>query len=336
MNAPNPYLHPIGIVGSGISGLSCAQRLSRLGRSVQILDKGRSAGGRMATRMATCSEGELQFDHGAPRFSVRSPSLARTIDTLNHEGAVAPWAARSQGAGGHPRVVGLPRMNALAAQLARELDVHQSVEVARIEGEAGSYVLVTTTGQAFGPFAALALTAPGPQTARLLATVAPDLSAQCQTIEYAPCWVAMLALERPLAAPLDWLEPDSGPLQLLVRDSAKPGRRGAAGECWVVQARHDVSRQQLELSRESILPLLQEAALFEWARLVGQEALPRVIWSRAHRFRYARVERPLGRECLWDPRLRLGVAGDGLLGARVEDAWLSGRALAGAMADSAP
>lgn len=327
MQEPPPHRLPLGVIGSGMSGLSCAQRLSRLGQRVQVVDKGRSAGGRMATRR----HGELQFDHGAPRFSVRSPALARVIDQLNHEGAVASWQARSPQGGGHPRVVGLPRMNAVGAQLARGLEVHQSVEVARIEGEAGHYSLLAASGQTYGPFSALALTAPGPQTARLLESVAPELARQCQSIEYAPCWVAMLALERPLGAPLDWLEPDSGPLQLLVRDSSKPGRQHGAGECWVAQARHDFSRLHLEADRQSILPLLQEAAVSEWARH-EREPLPVVSWSRAHRFRFARVERPLGKECLWDGKRRIGVAGDGMLGGRVEDAWRSGQALAEAIA----
>ena len=63
----------------------------------------------------------------------------------------------------------------------------------------------------------------------------------------------------------------------------------------------------------------------------------------AHRWRYARAGAPhreqpdqdsadsepgLHREAVWLPAVRVGMCGDWLAGGRVEDAWLSGRALA--------
>jgi predicted NAD/FAD-dependent oxidoreductase len=51
----------------------------------------------------------------------------------------------------------------------------------------------------------------------------------------------------------------------------------------------------------------------------------------AHRWRYARVDRPLGEEAWWDAARRIGACGDWCLDARVEAAFLSGRALAGRM-----
>ena len=56
--------------------------------------------------------------------------------------------------------------------------------------------------------------------------------------------------------------------------------------------------------------------------------IPDPTHATAHRWRYSRVTRPLGTGCLWDAR-GLGVCGDGLLGGRVEDALLSGAAMAG-------
>jgi renalase len=55
----------IAIIGAGIAGLACAQRLQDGGCSVTLFDKGRGAGGRMATRRVTTPFGEIAFDHGA-------------------------------------------------------------------------------------------------------------------------------------------------------------------------------------------------------------------------------------------------------------------------------
>jgi hypothetical protein len=89
----------------------------------------------------------------------------------------------------------------------------------------------------------------------------------------------------------------------------------------------DWSRERLEASADQV-----SLALLE---LLAQEiggSLPEPTWLQSHRWRYALVERPLGRPCLWDPVRRLGLCGDWCLGPRIESAWLSGRALAAALA----
>jgi predicted NAD/FAD-dependent oxidoreductase len=53
------------------------------------------------------------------------------------------------------------------------------------------------------------------------------------------------------------------------------------------------------------------------------------VMVKAHRWRYALTEKPLGEPCLWDEGLQLAVCGDWCLGARVESAFLSGSAAAG-------
>jgi predicted NAD/FAD-dependent oxidoreductase len=48
------------IIGAGMSGTAAAE-LSRAGRKLLVVDKGRGVGGRMASRRI----GEAVFDHGA-------------------------------------------------------------------------------------------------------------------------------------------------------------------------------------------------------------------------------------------------------------------------------
>ena len=60
----------VGIVGAGVSGLLCAQRLLSLaGPELQltVFEWGRGPGGRTARRRVTLESGvELSFDHAAP------------------------------------------------------------------------------------------------------------------------------------------------------------------------------------------------------------------------------------------------------------------------------
>ena len=79
-------MHNIAVIGAGMAGCTLARRLIDAGRSVQVFDKGRAAGGRMATRAA----GRLRFDHGAQFISVRGETLQGRLATGS-----APASSRS-------------------------------------------------------------------------------------------------------------------------------------------------------------------------------------------------------------------------------------------------
>ena len=91
----------------------------------------------------------------------------------------------------------------------------------------------------------------------------------------------------------------------------------------MVQASPEWSTEHLEETPEQVLPQLHGA--FE--KLVGAKVTP--VYAAAHRWRYAKTIKPLGQACLWDGDKCLGLCGDWCLGANVEAAWLSGRAMGG-------
>ena len=109
------------------------------------------------------------------------------------------------------------------------------------------------------------------------------------------------------------------------RNSSKPGRE--ARDCFVLHAAADWSRAAFDRPPHTV----QRALLDRFSEHVGR-ALPRVLMSDTHRWRHARVEVPLGEDCLYDPHSRIGFCGDWCLDARAEAAWISGRALGAALA----
>ena len=103
----------IAIVGSGLSGLACADQLVAAGHSVRLFDKARGPGGRMSTRRIDTAAGQVGFDHGAQYFTARDPAFRQQVDQWQDSGASARWPAA-----GPEAWVGVPIMNAPVKALA--------------------------------------------------------------------------------------------------------------------------------------------------------------------------------------------------------------------------
>ncbi len=79
------------IVGAGLAGLMAANALQNQGRQVTVVDKGRSVGGRLATRRM----GPGRADYGAQFFTVRTETFQSWVDRWVPASLVrwlpAPW-----------------------------------------------------------------------------------------------------------------------------------------------------------------------------------------------------------------------------------------------------
>lgn len=320
-------IHSVAIVGAGLAGLACAKTLAAHGIQARLIDKGRAAGGRMATRRVELDGESFDFDHGAQFLTARGTLFRATLEATHAK----PWPDEA-------RLVGVPRMSAIPRALAQGLDLLVAREVVGLLGEPGAWRLRHVPAAAAqrgqvpanavmeeGPFEAVVLAVPAPQAAKLLSGPAPHLGALLAEVVMAPCWTLMAAFPEPLPLP-DTMRLAGGPIGWAARDSSKPGRN-ADHECWVVQAGPEWSRTHLELPAADAAAALLAA----FAALAGGD-LPKPRHAAAHRWRYALVETPLGAPCLWDPALGLGAAGDWCTAARAEAAVDSGAAMAAVLA----
>ena len=80
----------IAIIGAGLSGLTCAQRLKNAGIDVRLFDKARGPGGRLCTRRR---EGD-HFDHGAQFMTAHGTEFSAELKRWETAGIIAPWRAR--------------------------------------------------------------------------------------------------------------------------------------------------------------------------------------------------------------------------------------------------
>lgn len=314
-----PQSRRTAIIGAGLSGLACARSLTDAGFAVTVFDKGRRPGGRLATREISGGS----FDHGAQFANPETPEFAQFLEASTH---AAPWP-QLQTAGKPDTHVFQPTTNALAASLAVGLDIAATTQITRLSLETKEgWRVAASDGRTFGPFDGLVVAIPAPQATDLLGPYAAPFADALGTVAYDPCMVAMLGYAKPVAAPAPIIEPPESDIALAVRDSAKPGRNHDL-DCWVIQARLDWSRAHADDEKASIA----EALLGAFRHLVPTATNIEPAYLEGHRWRYALVRNAIGEPCLHDRATHVTLAGDYLLGANAEHAYLSGRAAARAI-----
>jgi len=307
----------VAVVGAGLAGIVAARVLAEAGFAVTIYDKGRQPGGRLATRRTA----GFTFNHGCQFFAPRDAGFAAAMRPFS-----TSWPEAGDG-----RYAGVPDMAALAAcLLADGVAVTQRTHVSFCARDGAGWRLslrdadsvapgfLEPGGVVSAPFDAVILAIPAPQAKGLLAASGHDFAPVLERVEIAPCWALLLGFGQDVAGPA--VVEDGGEISWVARENSRPGAPPAP-VCYTIHASPEWSAAHLEDSEEAVAASLLPA----FAALTGIHAMPAYV--RAHRWRYARAEKPLGQPFLWDAAQRLGVCGDWCLAGRLEAAWLSGQAL---------
>ncbi|WP_306145972.1 NAD(P)/FAD-dependent oxidoreductase [Roseibium sp. MMSF_3412] len=300
----------IGIIGAGLAGLCCASILQKRGYTPVLLEKGRGVGGRLATRR---TDAGFQFDHGAQYITARTPDFRNAVARLIGKGAAGTWSGADREV-----IVGTPSMNAMAKVLAGGLDIRRKTRVTDLRAEENGWR--AATADSVFQFDRLVVTAPQPQTVGLLGVEHP-LANAISAVRMSPCWTLMATFADQQEIPFTSRSAPDSYLAWIALNSSKPGRPDT--NSWVVQASADWSARNLEREADDVA---QEMLL----RLCGILRIEpsNAVHASAHRWRYARVEEPLGTPFCRNDAGTLYLGGDWCLGARVEAAWTSGKAIA--------
>ncbi len=325
----------VAVVGAGIAGLTCARALAAQGVRVTVFERGSAVGGRLASLHTDAGV----FDVGAQYLTVQNEAFAREVRGWVDADRARSWDAHladlSNGQGvlvgtTTTRYVGVPSMQSIAAHLAHDLDVVLEAEAGRVaRGADGFWSLHDAHDRPLGSgrYAALVLAMPSIDALALVRAHA-QFAPLLESVGWDACWSASLVLSRPSGIEFDGAFINDDPiLAWAARDSSKPLRDCGDGvaERWLLQARPSWSNNFSALSHDEAARWMQRAFAARLARPLAQKSCS------ALRIRAAAPVAPLAQPYLWDAHLRLGLAGDWCGGARIESAFLSGRALAQAV-----
>lgn len=323
----SPFQSDMLIVGAGLAGLMAAHHAQAAGLKVTVLDKGRSVGGRLATRRI----GAGKADHGAQFFTVRDGAFGRFVADWQARGLVEVWS-RGWSAGsifpnqkdGFPRYTFTGGMNAMAADLASGLhDVRVNSTAQQISVHEDGWQLTDSDDQVFNT-RALIMTPPVPQSLTLLKAGETPLDPLDQDalerIVYAPCLAGLILLDRPAALP------EPGAIQRIdhwvpwIADNQAKGISDAP--VLTLHTSEDYARTHYDAPDAKILADLEP----EWRAFAGDA---QVIEAQVKRWRYSRPMTMHPHPVLLARNLPpLAFAGDAFSTPRVEGAALSGMAAA--------
>ena len=293
---------------------------------VEVLDKGRGIGGRMATRwIETENAAKGFFDHGAQFFTVRDPRFQSFVDEWIASGIVKEWSrgfAQIDGEtkfDGHPRYCGISGMNSIARHLAEGLKIRVKTKVEALVIKENLWQLGLENREEILA-QALILTPPVPQSLALLKTgeflLPEDAHVALESLTYDPCIAVMAVLDAPANLP------EPGAVQIIQEPIgwiADNFRKGISPEVFTItiHAAPEFSRQHWETDSDTVGKLLLQAA--------GEWLFAPVKSFQVHRWKFSQPQQVYPSPCLpIDSTPPLIFAGDAFGASRVEGAAISG------------
>ncbi|WP_306057101.1 NAD(P)/FAD-dependent oxidoreductase [Natronococcus wangiae] len=297
----------IGIVGAGAGAAAASYAIgeSAADVSVTVLEKSRGLCGRAATGR----RGEVVYDYGANYVKADDDRVVDLLtETLSTDGLVdvadPVWTFDGEGEISPGRDADEHKwtyrqgLTQLAKRLFDRTDatIHRETRVERVvrDADAGTWKLEDAAGKIWGPYDALVLNPPAPQTADLLRSAAWEadrrepLVAAVDTVPYRRIWTGIFHYPFELEAPYYALvnADKNHEIGWIGREECKPGHVPDGESALVVQANHEWSVDRADEDPERNLAEL--AALT--AGLLEDDRLTDPDWTDHRSWRYALPE----------------------------------------------
>jgi renalase len=336
----------VAIVGAGISGLSAAKQFLEGGWFVTLFDKGRSVGGRCATKRVNVQDTPVTFDHGAQYFTASTPEFESAVTEWVDKGVSKLWHGKitafnattgqiiDKSHDNMKRYIGAPGNSAIPKYQASSLrdtfdhhiELHVNSTVTQLKKDDQEKWMVITSSEEISQnisYDAVVISVPPEQALSLIQNHSSLIAQYLNRVSMYPCWALMLVFENKITVETDGSfvnEHDS--LTWICRNSSKNDQNY---DCWVVHASYTWSEKHLEQDAQSVANELFEHFKQVVEKLGGNVSEP--LFKAAHRWKHTTVRSKhaqLGEKYLCDDENNLAIVGDYCGGSKIEGAFMSG------------
>jgi len=316
------------IIGAGVTGLAAAHSLKEKGYDPLVLDKGKSVGGRLATR----SLKKGQADIGAQSFTAKNNHFVTLKNELLEDETVREWYRglpaphEVANIGIYPRYCGTKSMNAVAQRLAGGLEIKTESEVTAITQTDDGW-LVELKNEKISA-AAVILTAPVPQSLELLkkggVELEEQLRADLEGLTYHSCITLLARFDQKSKVPAPGILHLTDDVVEWISDNQKKGI--SSEPVLTLQCQYRYSAENFDEKDEKLTTEILKA-VESW--LPGEP-----VETQIHRWRYSKPKTVASRPyfAIEKPSPLL-FAGDAFVDGRIEGAFLSGQAAGAGLAE---
>ncbi len=316
------------IIGAGVTGLTAGRKLRGKGYFVEILDKGRGIGGRLATRtINTEGIGESKFDYGAQFLTASGKVFSSLKDELIDKNVIRVWSNKLEeniplNKKETIYYCGVKSMRSIAKYLAADLLIHNSTKISKIVFT-DEWTIISEDGKQFsGDY--LILTQPVPQILELIDNselkLQTSLRARLEKISYDPCIAVLAVLNGPsnIKTP-GGIKLNGEPISFIADNKIK----GISEEVTAVTIHTGpkFSRQNWDNNDDYLVREISKYA----ENYLGSK----IVDYQIHRWKYSFAKTLFANTCvaIEDPGLVI-LAGDAFAAPKIEGAFLSGTSAA--------
>ncbi len=300
----------IGIVGAGAGAAAASFVLDGAlpEAEITVLEKSRGLCGRAATRR----RGDITYDYGANYVKSDDERVNELLtETLDDEGLVDAaepiytFDVDGEVSEGRDADEHKWSYESGITQIAKRLfdrtdaTVHRETRVESVaRDDEGRWAATDTDGGEWGPFDALVLNPPAPQTADLLAgadwasedgaALGAELAEAVGDVDYRTIWTAVLGYEEPIDRPYYGLVnvDKAHEVGWISREECKAGHVPDGESVLIVQANHEWSVERYDDPPEDNVAVLAESA----ADVLDEPRLADPAWTDHQGWRYALPE----------------------------------------------
>ena len=309
------------IIGSGLSGLTIANFLSKNGLKTIVVDKGFKVGGRMSHGVINRNEvdgNDFEYDHGAQFFTARSEEFKKEIIVWLKNKWIKKWCNGFSNNDGFPRYIGIDGMHLLPLKISENLNVFQNTTIKTLKLMKGDWFLESSENTNFSS-KYLIMTPPLPQTIKLLANhinlFDKKFLEEIKKIKYDKCISLMISIKKETNIKFPGAIQKPNKFWDFVADNKLKG----------ISKKHCITAHASPSFSDSIWGFNDEKCksimLYELAKIVNFDK----IETKIHKWKYAKPKHVLNyffKQAKHNPNLI--ITGEIFGGAKLEGAFLSG------------